>query len=95
MMDDLLKNLSESAKTALEKAGVKFEELKHLSAEKFAELSEKALLGLGQRPQLAQVLVQVGAEVVRCGQEPLVEFLARHARRGMSNLKRAGTSLGR
>ncbi len=42
MMEDLLKNLSESAKVALEKAGVKFEELKHLSAEKFAELSVKA-----------------------------------------------------
>lgn len=42
MMDDLLKNLSESAKIALEKAGVKFEEIKHLSAEKFAELSVKA-----------------------------------------------------
>ncbi|MBK8195194.1 MAG: hypothetical protein IPK76_18995 [Lewinellaceae bacterium] len=41
-MEDLLKNLSDTAKTALEKAGLKFEELKHVSAEKFAEISEKA-----------------------------------------------------
>jgi len=41
-MENLWNNLSENAKDALTKAGVKFEELKDISAAKFAELSAKA-----------------------------------------------------
>ena len=41
-MEDYLKILSHKAKTALEKAGVNYEELKGTAAEKFAELSAKA-----------------------------------------------------
>ena len=41
-MEDFWKNLSESAKAAYAKAGVTFEQLKGASAEKFAELSQKA-----------------------------------------------------
>lgn len=62
MMEDLLKNLSESAKTALEKAGVKFEELKHLSAEKFAELSVKAeKLAAEGKDEAAEAAVELKA----------------------------------
>lgn len=41
-MEDFWKNLSDSAKAAYAKAGVTFEHFKNTSAEKFAELSEKA-----------------------------------------------------
>lgn len=41
-MEDFWKNLSDKAKTALEQAGVTYEELKGTASEKFAELSEKA-----------------------------------------------------
>lgn len=41
-MEDFWKNLSDAAKNAYAKAGVTFEHLKEASAEKFAELSEKA-----------------------------------------------------
>lgn len=41
-MENLWNNLSDNAKAALTKAGIKFEELKGLSAAKFAELSAKA-----------------------------------------------------
>jgi hypothetical protein len=41
-MEDFWKNLSDAAKAAYAKAGVTFEHLKSASAEKFAELSEKA-----------------------------------------------------
>ena len=41
-MEDYLKILSHKAKTALEKAGINYEELKGTAAEKFAELSAKA-----------------------------------------------------
>ncbi|MEI6412166.1 MAG: hypothetical protein WCR52_22435 [Bacteroidota bacterium] len=41
-MEDFLKNLTDSAKEAAEKAGEKFNELKDAASEKFADLSEKA-----------------------------------------------------
>jgi hypothetical protein len=41
-MEDYLKILSHKAKTALEKAGINYDELKGTAAEKFAELSAKA-----------------------------------------------------
>jgi hypothetical protein len=42
MLENLWANLSDNAKDALTKAGIKFEELKGISAAKFAELSAKA-----------------------------------------------------
>lgn len=41
-MENLWNNLSDNAKEALTQAGIKFEELKGISAAKFAELSAKA-----------------------------------------------------
>ena len=43
MLENLWANLSDNAKAALTKAGIKFEELKGISAAKFAELSAKAI----------------------------------------------------